>query len=582
MTHLNDLFKKKLSEQQFDGKEKYWAQLNKKLTEHAQEKVVIAWYKKWLLPLFAIIVAGAASIYYFNSSNNSEVSKSNFTKTQKESLSTAQESVQNTEPHIVSDISNSTSSNSIAHSKANQVSEKVQNESLNAIPEKADEVINAISTQHKFEKTNPKHQITATSVSNSNQNHSIDEENNLMTEQNLKQPQISDTEIIEMASAIGMNSLAQNFKTQISTEKPNNDVGLNSQNTIESSKTTAFNKAQTPLFTLSSKALVAMPLASINSDIKMGTTSINHSKSKPLFSLSVYGGAMFSIKNLLSTNGNTVEYLNRRKNEEGNSVKPNAGIDVELKSGHWTITSGINFHQQGETRKYSDNFKRNIPYDSLVININDHSAWLVDSTVFYSVNYNNIYTSTDTTVTFYDESSGLFYTASMPINVTQSVIVDTNYYYLIDSSYHQEIDTVKTTYALTRQQMVKDPNQAHLKGKNTFSYVEVPILLGYEWGIRRWRLSVKAGVGIGLLTRQQSFYLSNDESEIAPVSTSVYTKLMYNAVVRAGLHYNFTPQLGIDIVPFSRININNMTDKNATFQQKYYNLGLQLGFNFKL
>jgi opacity protein-like surface antigen len=57
---------------------------------------------------------------------------------------------------------------------------------------------------------------------------------------------------------------------------------------------------------------------------------------------------------------------------------------------------------------------------------------------------------------------------------------------------------------------------------------------------------------------------------------------MYNGIVRAGLHYNFTPQFGVDIVPFSRINLNNMTYKNATFQQKYSNVGLQVGFNYKL
>lgn len=218
----------------------------------------------------------------------------------------------------------------------------------------------------------------------------------------------------------------------------------------------------------------------------------------------------------------------------------------------------------------------------MVIQINDNSAWLVDSTVFYSLNYSNIITSQDTTVTYYDEVSGLFYTASLPGNVTQSTVVDTNFYYLVDLTYNQQIDTVKTNYSLSRKQLIKDSNQANLKGRNTFSYVEIPVLFGYEWGIRRWRLSVKGGVGIGMLTRQQSFYLTTDEAEIAPVSTNVYTKIMYNGILRAGIHYNFTPQFGIDIVPFSRININNMTNKDATFQQKYSNVGLQFGLNYKL
>jgi hypothetical protein len=63
MENFNELFKKKLDEQQFDGKEKYWAQLEDKLNESAQEKVVIAWYKKWLLPFIAIAIIGTAAVF---------------------------------------------------------------------------------------------------------------------------------------------------------------------------------------------------------------------------------------------------------------------------------------------------------------------------------------------------------------------------------------------------------------------------------------------------------------------------------------------------------------------------------------
>jgi hypothetical protein len=168
------------------------------------------------------------------------------------------------------------------------------------------------------------------------------------------------------------------------------------------------------------------------------------------------------------------------------------------------------------------------------------------------------------------------------MNVTQSMLIDTNYYYLIDSSYNQAIDTIKTNYGLKKEILVRDGNQAHLKGRNTFSYIEIPVLVGYEFGINRWRLSIKGGIGVGLLTRQQSFYLSTDEAEIMPISTGVYTKIIYNGILRAGLHYNFTSQLGIDFVPFTRLNFNNMTNKDATFQQKYTNIGLQVGVNYKL
>jgi hypothetical protein len=337
-----------------------------------------------------------------------------------------------------------------------------------------------------------------------------------------------------------------------------------------------------PLAFLSPKALTAIIYNQTNVNLASNLFPTTTKKQKNNLSLSVYSGAMLSINNLLTTNGNSIDYLNRRKNEEINAIKPNVGIDIELKRGHWTLTSGINLHQQGEKRNYSNQFKRLIPYDSLVVNVNNNSTWLVDTAIFYAMQYNNIVTSYDSTVTYYDETSGLFYTAQLPIYTTQTTVVDTNFYYLIDSTYYQAIDTIKTNYALQKQMVISNPNQANLKGRNTFNYVEVPVLIGYEWGIKRWRMSLKGGIGFGILTRQQSFYLTTDEAEIAPVSTAVYSKIMYNGIFRVGMHYSFTPQFGIDFVPFTRLNINNMTNKNATFQQKYNNVALQIGMNYKL
>jgi len=69
MNNLNSLFKKKLAEQQFDGKDKYWSQLEQKLNDNAQEKVVIAWYKKWLLPFFFFFFVGVSALIYSNSTS---------------------------------------------------------------------------------------------------------------------------------------------------------------------------------------------------------------------------------------------------------------------------------------------------------------------------------------------------------------------------------------------------------------------------------------------------------------------------------------------------------------------------------
>ena len=585
MENFNKLFKKKLAEQQFDGKEKYWKQLEEKLNENAQEKVVIAWYKKWLLPVIVIVTISLAALLYNNSVNTITKKDIATQTTQTNDQLIAAQQVDESSKNKVE-----TNSNTVNVSEAAVEANEQANIQKNSMV-KDDKVLASTASSQK--KSNTYATVNSTPIEN---NASVNSKaNTILRNKNAtiaqaviaqKEPVLSNADMDEIGNdktiaafnptaALSINERAAN-----NAANPSQDYALASSSS--NTKSLDFSQVEMPLAYLSPKALSALiyPASALNLTDKV--IPVAAKKPKTSVSLSVYGGAMYSIKNIMTKDGNTADYLNKRKTEENNSIKPNAGIDVELKYGHWTLTSGFNFHQQGEKRNYNDEFKRTVPYDSLVININNNSDWLLDSTSFYALQYNSIVTSNDTTITYYDETTGLFYTAQLPVNITQTTVVDTNFYYHIDSTYHQAIDTTKTNYELKKQIVVKDPNQAHLKGRNTFSYIEVPVLIGYEWGLKRWRLSLKGGLGLGVLTRQQSFYLTTDEAEIAPVSTDVYTKIIYNGIFRVGMHYSFTPQFGIDIVPFSRLNFNNMSNKNATFQQKYYNAGLQVGFNYKL
>jgi len=579
MKNLNELFKKKLAEQQFDGKEQYWAQLEKKLNESAQEKVVVVWYKKWLLPVIAIVVMGALALL-FTMSND----KKNTTQLEAFKVETIEQTV--SAPEVVSNVKVISQENQSANNTSAQIADASNDANSNKNQNKLSTKAADLAGINNSSQNNNDKSITQNpnNLNNySNKKNTISANNiSLKTNKTLgKEPVLSNTDDLLAIATTPKNSV-ENKSSNIKQATENQPDEYVSPVTSTAVKALDFSQIEMPLALISPKALSALFYDELAPNVATNIVPVNTSKAKSKFSLSVYGGAMLSMKNLFTSEGNTADYIKRRKQEEVKSIKPNVGVDIELKRGHWTLTSGINFHQQGEKRNYSDQFKRIVPYDSLVVNINNNSAWLVDSSMFYAVQYNNIITSYDTTITYYDQTSGLFYTAQLPVNVTQGIISDTNFYYSIDSTFQSNIDTVNTNYALKKQVVVLDPNQVNLKGRNTFSYVEVPLLIGYEWGIRRWRLSVKTGIGFGVLTHQQSFYLTTDESEIAPVSTDVYTKVVYNGIFRAGLHYNFTPQFGIDIVPFSRLNINNITNKKADFRQKYTNVGLQIGFNYKL
>jgi hypothetical protein len=587
MENFNELFKKKLAEQQFDGKEKYWTQLEKKLNENAQEKVVIAWYKKWLLPVIAIVTIGIAALLYSNSINTNTQNKSTGPNTEKnDQLLAAQEVVES--PKNNTPNNSNTLNNEVSIDDDAKLPDNIENTN-NPNDDKIETSKASSSLISRSESTKNITPVAYNVTNNTTNNTTLNNKKTTIASASMliKEPLLSNADMDEtnnQSAELNLNPLVpaniSKTETNQTAQNPSQKNILASSST--KSKTLDFSQVEMPLAYLSPKALSALFYPAKTMNLADKVVPINAKRPKTTVNLSVYGGAMYSIKNIMTQDGNTSAYLNRRKTEESNSVKPNVGIDVELKHGHWTLTSGFNFHQQGEKRNYSDQFKRLVPYDSIVININNNSSWLVDSSMFYALQYNSIVTSIDTTITYYDETTGQFYTAQLPLNITQNTLIDTNFYYHIDSTYLEAIDTTKTNYALKKQIIVKDPNQTYLKGRNTFTYVEVPVLIGYEWGLKRWRLSVKGGLGLGILTRQQSFYLTTDEAEIAPVSTDVYTKVVYNGIFRVGMHYSFTPQFGIDIVPFSRLNINNMTHKNAPFKQKYYNVGLQVGLYYKL
>jgi hypothetical protein len=567
MTQFNDLFKKKLRGQQFEEKDKYWTQLEKRLNEAERENGFYLRFKKWFLPFLFIGVAGLALYIYSQQAEKPTIAVSESSKTVKQTNKqnytlTANSSEGNDAPMNIQSVEE------VSVVKPSQQAVDVINGEQKNHTERMHEAIKAM---------NPKTQKPTAENSNLEKNTTQNKAfvsakfNPQNTQENL--PSVVLENRATLAETQNDNQASLNLEPK--------QITIPSESIVSSKQ----------LLSLPGIVFKTLPIKGISSmpffEATQATPALvnafpSNKKLKSELHLTVYGGAMTSMKNLWLKDLNLDNYLSRRKAEEQSAIAPNIGVDIEYMLGHWTLTSGINFHQQCDTRNYSERFKRQVPYDSIVFNINQNSAWMYDTTVFSTYQYSNIINSMDSTITYYDQSSGVFLTTTIPVNNIQSIITDTNFYYQIDSMLIQTIDTTTTAYQLSRLQTVNDANQPHLKGKNTFTYIEVPLLIGYERGFRRFRYSIKGGVGVGFLTRQQSYYLATDESEIIPISSEVYQKVIYSGVVRLGLHYSITPQLGIDLVPFSRMNFNRMTNDKASAQQRYRNLGLQIGLRLKL
>jgi hypothetical protein len=84
MTQFNDLFKKKLRGQQFEEKDKYWTQLEKRLNEAERENRFYLRFKKWFLPFLLIGVAGLALHIYSQQAEKPTIAISESSKTVKQ------------------------------------------------------------------------------------------------------------------------------------------------------------------------------------------------------------------------------------------------------------------------------------------------------------------------------------------------------------------------------------------------------------------------------------------------------------------------------------------------------------------
>jgi hypothetical protein len=76
------------------------------------------------------------------------------------------------------------------------------------------------------------------------------------------------------------------------------------------------------------------------------------------------------------------------------------------------------------------------------------------------------------------------------------------------------------------------------------------------------------------------YYLSNDVSSINEIKIENCNKLVYNYILRLSFNYYLSQNWAIVFDPNFRTNLNSVTKTNADFQQKYWNIGGNIGLNY--
>lgn len=276
--------------------------------------------------------------------------------------------------------------------------------------------------------------------------------------------------------------------------------------------------------TVTSNKLLNLAFADVE-----GTAPKDYSAYKLLsskrMSISPWFGVAFVGK---TVKGGSAEYLAlRQEKEEGVWTTPGGlSFDYYLTS-KLTLSIGAGFSEYGEVLKYDYEFSRDAYIDGRVESLS---------------NYENI---------------------TSPIDSVR----------VIDG-----INQGHWTYSFTYGD--SDTAVQGNNGKTSWSYIEVPILIGYRLGNGRLKPWGQMGVSLGIPYNQTFRYASPifDGPQLQSVqqSQSAAANLQWSGVLQAGVDYYINPRISLRANFIGSYQI-NAAYKFEGIEQRYYRLGMTIG-----
>jgi hypothetical protein len=121
--------------------------------------------------------------------------------------------------------------------------------------------------------------------------------------------------------------------------------------------------------------------------------------------------------------------------------------------------------------------------------------------------------------------------------------------------------------------------------KNRYRSLDIPILASYQVGNDDLRFGITAGAIINLSSWYQGVIL---DSSLSAVALNKETNMVYKSNIGIGLYAGFSISKRISYAtqlffePYLRYNLSNMTNPDASFNQRFSIGGLNMGLRFNL
>jgi hypothetical protein len=241
-------------------------------------------------------------------------------------------------------------------------------------------------------------------------------------------------------------------------------------------------------------------------------------------------------------------------------LNPNQGMSPTVNQ---SLSSAIN-------NQIIDNNIFNIPVD-LRINYKMNKSFSISSglsTVSFGekIDYNNIHESNMVYDSNFVDTICIIGTFHVPFYNWNTGQTDTAIYNV----------TKDTTY--WDSENYEETTMNNYKVQNRYTYLNIPFMVGYEFSVKKFRVSLKTGGAIGFrINNSMGMYYNKNIQDLHPFEMK---KTIFNIVTTASIGYQLN-NLEIFLEPKYCLNVTNVTN-SLDVDHKYHLFGGNIGISFKL
>lgn len=255
--------------------------------------------------------------------------------------------------------------------------------------------------------------------------------------------------------------------------------------------------------------------------------------------ISAYAG-MQAVNKQIKADPMFTEYADIRNASEKNINTRYFGINLTIENKDLMFQTGIEYNAIGEQNNYEAKSKQWIK--------NDEKVWDV---------YNK-----------------------------QIIKIDTVYHFGI-VNYNQTIVNVKDSTLLTKSDSIfayqTDNAIAKANAKTTINYLEIPLMVGYQFKFGNLAIAPFVGISVGYLTKSQGMYINKTITGIEEINdANLMTTFNFNYQLKLQLGYNINDNFMLTLTPQYRNNLFTVSPKSSEISTKYSTIGASFGLSYKL